>query len=69
MITTKSTASIISRKAFYAAMIILLAAIFLGAYRQVPPVFLAVAFIAEVVLVCTVYLGTMIQQHGVPPSP
>ena len=65
MTTPKSTASTITRKMFYAAMFLLVLAIFVGASRGVPPIFLAVAFIGEIILASAVYLGAVIERNGV----
>ena len=54
----------ISRKVLYLAMFVLLAAIFIGASRGAPPVYLAVGFIGEIILVATVHLSSVIQQYG-----
>jgi hypothetical protein len=49
----------------YVAMVVLLASIFIGAYRQAPPIYLAVAFIGEIILVSTAHLSSVIQHFGV----
>ena len=54
----------VSRQVLYFAMLILLAAIFIGAYNRVQPIFLAVGFIGEIILVATAHLSTVIQQIG-----
>ena len=55
-----------SRTLIYAAMICLLIAIFVGATRGAPPVYLAVAFIGEVILVATAHLSFVIQNLATP---
>lgn len=50
----------ISRKMLYFAMIVLLIAIFIGAKRGAPPVYLAVGFIGEIILVATVHLSSVL---------
>ena len=54
----------VSRKVLYVAMIVLLVAIFIGARRGAPPIYLAVGFIGEIILVSTVHLSSVIQQHS-----
>lgn len=54
----------ISRAVIYTAMIVLLCAIGIGAYREAPPVYLAVGFIAEVILVATAHLSSMIEKYS-----
>ena len=54
----------ISRAVIYAAMVVLLAAICIGAQRGAPPVYLAVGFIGEVILVATAHLSSMIEKYG-----
>ena len=64
----------VSRKMLYVAMLVLLIAIFVGAKRGAQPVYLAVGFIGEIILVATVHLSSVIQQfthrlaghHGEP---
>jgi len=56
--------TVVSRQVIYVAMVVLLAAIFIGAYRQAPPIYLAVAFIGEIVLVSTAHLSSVIQHIG-----
>lgn len=51
----------VPRTTIYVAMIVLLAAIFVGAVRNAPPIYLAVGFIAEVILVATAHLSSIIQ--------
>ena len=58
------TSTMISRRVIYFAMIVLMAAIFVGAYRGTSPIFLAVGFIAEIILVSTAHLSSIIQQCG-----
>ena len=53
-----------NRGVIYLAMIVVLTAIFIGAYRNAPPVFLAVGLISEVILVSTAHLSTIIQRNG-----
>lgn len=61
---------VISRTVIYIAMVIMLAAIAIGAYHDAPPILLAVGFIGEIVLVSTAHLSSVIEQHGLPrPSP
>jgi len=55
----------LSRKVIYFAMAVLLAAIFLGAYRNTSPIFLAVGFIGEIILVSTAHLSSVIQECGI----
>jgi|GEM_PF-1856702 len=57
--------TLVPRAAIYIAMIVLLAAIFVGAVRNAPPIYLAVGFIAEVILVSTAHLSSIIQQKKV----
>ncbi len=52
-----------SRTLIYVAMIALFVAIFVGAYRGTEPIYLAVAFIGEVILVSTAHLSSIFQQH------
>ena len=52
----------ISRRVLYVAMLVLLIAIFMGAQRGAPPVYLAVGFIGEIILVATVHLSSVLQQ-------
>ena len=54
----------VSRKVLYLAMLVLLIAIFIGATRGAPPIYLAVGFIGEIILVATVHLSSVIQQYG-----
>lgn len=53
--------TLVPRAVIYIAMIVLLAAIFVGAVRNAPPIYLAVGFIAEVILVATAHLSSIIQ--------
>ena len=53
---------IVSRRLLYASMAVLLVAIFIGAYRGAAPVYLAVGFIGEIVLVSTAHLSSVMQQ-------
>lgn len=53
--------TLVPRAAIYIAMVVLLAAIFVGAVREAPPIYLAVGFIAEVILVATAHLSCVIQ--------
>ena len=62
MIPTDNLA--VSRKLLYLAMIVLLVAIFIGANRGAPPIYLAVGFIGEIILVSTAHLSSMIQRYG-----
>ena len=52
----------ISRKTLYAAMLFMLAAIFIGASRGAAPVYLAVGFIGEIILVATVHLSSVLHE-------
>ncbi|MCH7632071.1 MAG: hypothetical protein IIB59_02560 [Planctomycetes bacterium] len=54
--------TVFPRTVIYVAMAVLLASIFIGAVNQAPPIFLAVGFIAEVILVSTAHLSSIIQQ-------
>ena len=67
---TNSTSAVVTRRIIYLAMVVLLIAIFIGAYRDAPPIFLAVAFVGEIILVSTAHLSSVIQQHGLnlPPG-
>jgi len=47
-------------------MAALLVAIILGAYRHSPPIYLAVGFIGEIILVATVHLSSLIERYGIP---
>ena len=58
----KNAATMFPRAVIYVAMIVLLAAIFVGAANEAPPIFLAVGFIAEVILVATAHLSSVLQQ-------
>jgi len=55
---------VVSRRVIYLAMLVLLAAIFIGAYREAPPIYLAVGFIGEIILVATAHLSSVIQQSS-----
>ena len=61
---TNSTSAVVTRKIIYLAMVVLLIAIFVGAYRNAPPIYLAVAFVGEIILVSTAHLSSVIQQYG-----
>ena len=67
-VMTTSERTVVSRAMIYAAMFVLFAAICIGAYRSAPPIYLAVGFIGEVVLVATAHLSSMIEKYG-RPSP
>ena len=54
----------VSRWMIYGAMVILFAAICLGAQQGAPPIYLAVGFIGEVILVATAHLSSMIEKYG-----
>jgi len=54
----------VSRRVLYLAMVVLLVAIFIGAQRGAPPVYLAVGFIGEIILVATVHLSSVLQQFA-----
>ena len=60
----KNAQAVFPRAVIYVAMVVLLAAIFVGAANQAPPIFLAVGFIAEVILVATAHLSSVIQQYA-----
>ena len=62
MMNEKNVPTVFPRTVIYVAMVVLLAAIFIGAANEAPPVFLAVGFIAEVILVATAHLSSVIQQ-------
>ena len=51
----------VSRKLLYLSMVVLVVAIFIGAYRNAPPIYLAVGFIGEIILVATVHLSEVLQ--------
>lgn len=57
-----------SRVIIYVAMIVLLTAIIAGAMRGAPPIYLAVCFIGEIILVATAHLSSMIERFGIPRS-
>jgi len=59
--------STISRKWLYLAMAVLLVAIFIGASRGASPIYLAVGFIGEIILMSTVHLSAVIQQYSDKP--
>jgi hypothetical protein len=63
--TSPETDSFGTRRLIYAAMIVLLVAIFAGAAKGAPPIYLAVGFIGEIILVSTAHLSAVIQQSGV----
>ncbi len=52
---------VVSRKLLYVSMVVLLVAIFIGAYRNAPPIYLAVGFVGEIILVATVHLSSVLQ--------
>jgi len=52
----------ISRRVLYLAMLVLLMAIFIGAQRGAAPVYLAVGFIGEIILVATVHLSSVLHE-------
>ncbi len=54
-----------SRVVIYTAMVFLLSAILFGATLNAPPIYLAVGFIGEIILVATAHLSTMIERFGV----
>ena len=60
----KNALTMFPRAVIYTAMVVLLAAIFIGAANQAPPIFLAVGFIAEVILVATAHLSSVIQKNA-----
>lgn len=55
------------RTLIYVAIVILLVAIYWGALRNVDPIYLAVGFIGEIILVCTVHLSSVIQNLRTDP--
>ena len=59
-----NVATVVSRRLIYVAMVVLLAAIFIGAHNDAPPIYLAVAFIGEIVLVSTAHLSSVMQHIG-----
>ena len=61
---TDNENTVVSRTVIYVAMLVLLTAICIGAYRNAPPIYLAVGFIGEVILVATAHLSSMIEKHG-----
>lgn len=64
MMNEKTVLTVFPRAVIYLAMVVLLVAIFIGASNEAPPVFLAVGFIAEVILVATAHLSSVIQQNA-----
>ncbi len=56
------------RLLIYVAIVVLLVAIYLGAVRNVDPIYLAVGFIGEIILVCTVHLSSVIQNVRTDPQ-
>ena len=67
---TNPMSPVVTRKVIYFAMVVLLVAIFIGAYGGAPPIFLAVAFVGEIILVSTAHLSSVIQHYGqsIPPG-
>jgi hypothetical protein len=59
--TPKQADANFTRRLLYFAIFLVLVAIFIGASRDVSPVYLAVGFISEIILVCTVHLSSVIQ--------
>ena len=59
-----SASPVVTRRVIYVAMAVLLTAIFVGAYTNAPPIYLAVGFIGEIILVSTAHLSSVIQQYG-----
>jgi hypothetical protein len=57
-----------SRTLLYVAMLIVLLAVCVGAYRGASPILLAVGFIGEIVLVSTVHLSSVIQEASFGPQ-
>ena len=51
-----------TRRLLYFAIVIVLIAIFVGASREANPIYLAVGFISEIILVCTVHISSVIQR-------
>ena len=60
----KNSDLVVSRTLIYLAMIIVLVAVCIGAARGAAPIFLAVGFIGEIVLVSTAHLSSVIQANG-----
>ncbi len=54
----------VSRKLLYLSMVVLLVAIFIGAYRDAPPIYLAVGFIGGIILLATVHISEVLQGHS-----
>ncbi|HUU82157.1 MAG TPA: hypothetical protein VM243_01515 [Phycisphaerae bacterium] len=65
---TQKTNVTSSRAVIYFAMAVLLATICIAAFWGAPPVYLAVCFIGEIILVATAHLSSMIEHYGFPRS-
>lgn len=61
---SKSNDVVVSRTLIYLAMLVVLIAVCIGAARGASPIFLAVGFIGEIVLVSTAHLSSVIQSCG-----
>ena len=53
---------IVSRELIYLSMVVILIAIFIGAMRGASPIYLAVGFIGEIILVSTIHLSSILQR-------
>lgn len=53
---------VVSRELIYLSMVVILVAIFIGAMRGASPIYLAVGFIGEIILVATVHLSSVLQR-------
>ena len=53
---------VVSRELIYLSMAVILIAIFIGAMRGASPVYLAVGFIGEIILVSTIHLSSVLQR-------
>lgn len=56
---------LVSRKLLYFSMAFVLAAIFFGAYHGTSPIYLAVGFIGEIILMSTAHLSSVVQHCGI----
>jgi len=65
----KSNKLVVSRTLIYLAMLVVLIAVCVGAARGASPIFLAVGFIGEIVLVSTAHLSSVIQEYGLRTPP
>lgn len=61
---TQPPVHLVSRKLLYFSMLFVLGAIFFGAYHDAPPIYLAVGFIGEIVLMSTAHLSSVVQHCG-----